>query len=672
LKLITFIFALLISFISVGQDEFSAQSTIATWQNESNDDTVRWQALLDYYNTSDKSDDSLIVPLLNEFVKETKSKRHPKWYVASRIIQISIRNRHLQSSPEKEFQTLIEETKLIGDTSLISQVYTSLTLDLFYRGENAKKLEYEIEHLKIIESNKKETEYYIQLLHRIGNGYESLKKYKKAREYYSLALNQAIINKDAASISGTHINIAGLEGELGNDSLQEYHFEQALQYAIEDDNPFLYSLIKVYLSGIYSDKGENKAANKLIEEALDYFKNNKHSYWLSYSYQTKGKIRYNEGSLFDAINYCEKSLKYSELTGSNLVINSSLKDLHKYYAEKGNYKLAYETRDRYEALNDSIYNSTKSEETATLLNQYVNDKIMLTDSLERKRISDLEKVEHEKELSAQANMKYLFGVGFGFLLILALILFRGFHQKKKDNEVISIQKEEVEQQKNEIEAQHQEIKDSITYAKRIQTAILPPNKLIKEFLTNSFVWYKPKDVVAGDFYWMEPKIDRVLFAAADCTGHGVPGAMVSVICHNSLNRSTREFGLSDPGEILSKTRELVIAEFEKSEDEVKDGMDIALCSLDGNKLKYAGAHNPLWIIRKGAAEVEEIKADKQPIGKYAEPKPFSTHEVELNTGDSFYTFSDGFADQFGGEKGKKFKSKNFKALLLSIQHESRI
>ncbi|MCB0408993.1 MAG: SpoIIE family protein phosphatase, partial [Flavobacteriales bacterium] len=122
--------------------------------------------------------------------------------------------------------------------------------------------------------------------------------------------------------------------------------------------------------------------------------------------------------------------------------------------------------------------------------------------------------------------------------------------------------------------------------------------------------------------------------------------------------------------ILDKTREIVIQEFEKSEEEVKDGMDIALCSLKGNTLHYAGANNPLWIIRKGAEEIEEIKADKQPIGKYAEPTPYTTHKIELQKGDTIYIFSDGYADQFGGEKGKKFKAANFKKLLLSIQNET--
>ena len=163
------------------------------------------------------------------------------------------------------------------------------------------------------------------------------------------------------------------------------------------------------------------------------------------------------------------------------------------------------------------------------------------------------------------------------------------------------------EQKHEVESKNKEITDSITYAKRIQSAILPPEKVVKESLEDSFILYKPKDIVAGDFYWLEQKNGKVLFAAADCTGHGVPGAMVSVVCNNALNRSVREHGLTDPGKILDKTREIVIEEFEKSDEEVNDGMDIAICSLEGNSLQYAGAHNPLWVIRNGA--ILETKAN---------------------------------------------------------------
>ena len=223
---------------------------------------------------------------------------------------------------------------------------------------------------------------------------------------------------------------------------------------------------------------------------------------------------------------------------------------------------------------------------------------------------------------------------------------------------------------DQLKLQHQEITDSIAYAKRIQTAILPTDNKVKKHLNNSFVLYKPKDVIAGDFYWLEPINNQIFFAAADCTGHGVPGAMVSVVCNNALNKSVREHQLLDPGKILDQTKSIITEEFGSSEAEISDGMDIALCKLQENELFYAGAHNPLWIIRNQSQVIEEIKADKMPIGKYHLDKPFVTHKVSLKAGDSIYIFSDGFSDQFGGIKGKKLKSANFKKLLLSMQNEN--
>lgn len=233
------------------------------------------------------------------------------------------------------------------------------------------------------------------------------------------------------------------------------------------------------------------------------------------------------------------------------------------------------------------------------------------------------------------------------------------------NEELGFKNELIANQKQRVEEAHKEITDSIAYAKRIQSAILPPSRLVSELLPNAFIIYKPKDVVAGDFYWLESKGEEIFFAAADCTGHGVPGAMVSVICNGALNRAVREFNLEDPGQILDKAREIVIKEFEKSDEEMKDGMDIALCRIKGQKLAYAGAHNPLWIVRNG--EVLEIKANKQPIGKFDVLSPYTTHHVDLLPGDRIYIFSDGYVDQFGGEKGKKFKAKNLKQLLISLQ-----
>ncbi|GAB5538849.1 MAG: hypothetical protein Salg2KO_09520 [Salibacteraceae bacterium] len=278
-------------------------------------------------------------------------------------------------------------------------------------------------------------------------------------------------------------------------------------------------------------------------------------------------------------------------------------------------------------------------------------------------------------------------------LVAASILWNGsidtlFKIQLSMRKEVESQRDEIHQQHEQLEEKNKEITDSIVYAKRIQEAILPPLKLVKEHLEESFILYKPKDIVAGDFYWMESVDDTVIFAAADCTGHGVPGAMVSVVCSNALNRSVREFGLTEPAKILDKTLEIVIERFEKSEEEVKDGMDIALCALNTKtkELQYAGANNPLWIVSEKAQLADgneakgqepdanglflhETKATKQPIGKYSDPKPYENHSFKLHEGDSIYVFSDGYPDQFGGEKGKKLKTRAFKELLLSIQDQ---
>jgi serine phosphatase RsbU (regulator of sigma subunit) len=226
----------------------------------------------------------------------------------------------------------------------------------------------------------------------------------------------------------------------------------------------------------------------------------------------------------------------------------------------------------------------------------------------------------------------------------------------------------IEDLKSTLEVKNNEILGSIEYALRIQTAILPPQKIVQKYLENSFILYKPKDIVAGDFYWMENIGDLVLFAACDCTGHGVPGAMVSVVCHNALNRAVREFGLRQPAAILDKATEIVVENFSKSEEEIQDGMDISICALNlkSKTLEWAGANNPLWLIIND--ELIETKADKQCIGYNSDLKPFTNHQFTLESNTNIYLFSDGFSDQFGGNPEKKLSKNRFKELLLSVQH----
>lgn len=252
---------------------------------------------------------------------------------------------------------------------------------------------------------------------------------------------------------------------------------------------------------------------------------------------------------------------------------------------------------------------------------------------------------------------------------------------------------EIIEQKKIVEDKHKEITDSIHYAKRIQQAILPTDEYITQILPDSFLFYQPKDVVSGDFYWVEslplppskgggtPSPSgragegHTFFAVADCTGHGVPGAMVSVVCSNALSKTLLEEGIVETGKLLTRAKEIVIERFAKSGG-VRDGMDIALCSLklsensapsENYELQFSGANRPLIIVRNG--ELIKIKPDKQPIGKSTNNQPFTSHTITVLKGDMVYLFSDGYADQFGGEKGKKFMTKQLYDLLIQIANK---
>jgi serine phosphatase RsbU (regulator of sigma subunit)/TPR repeat protein len=405
------------------------------------------------------------------------------------------------------------------------------------------------------------------------------------------------------------------------------------------------------------NKGDYSKAIEYFQKSLSTMKTETNINKVIPIYNKLTDAYLNENNLTEAENYATKALLLSKKSKSIVHIKNSSELLYQVYKIQNNPKEALPIFELFIQMKDSL----KSEE----LNK-ASIKTRIENEYTQKKIKDELKINEERKFNQLKFEKERTIRFFMYGGIVLLILFFGYtfyrlRLSKKQNKII-------EKQKGIVEEAHGEIKDSMEYAKRIQNAIFPASKIVKEYLKESFVLYKPKDIVAGDFYWMEQKGNKVLFAAADCTGHGVPGAMVSVLCNGALNRSVREFDLSDPADILEKAREIVIQEFEKSEEDVKDGMDIALCSLEGMKLKYAGAHNPLWILHNG--EVIETKAHKQPIGKFDKLTSYTTHTFNLETGDTIYIFSDGYIDQFGGEKGKKFKAKAFRTLLLSIQDKS--
>ncbi len=243
--------------------------------------------------------------------------------------------------------------------------------------------------------------------------------------------------------------------------------------------------------------------------------------------------------------------------------------------------------------------------------------------------------------------------------------------KLRTAEVVS-QKEEIEQQRDRIAFQKQEITDSIVYAKRIQKATLSSSAQVKGSISNYFVLLKPKDIVSGDFYWIGRQDNALIIAAADCTGHGVPGAFMSMLGISFLNKIVNEKKILEPTDILNRLRHNIIHSLRQKGigDSSRDGMDMALITIDieNQVLKFAGANNPLYYIRD--KKINIIKGDKMPIAIYDIMEPFTTHNIKIRKDDLFYIFSDGYADQFGGKKGKKFMYKRFRQLLVEISNYS--
>lgn len=242
---------------------------------------------------------------------------------------------------------------------------------------------------------------------------------------------------------------------------------------------------------------------------------------------------------------------------------------------------------------------------------------------------------------------------------------------KEKNKLLSRAFKQIEHQSNEIKEKNRAITDSIHYAKRIQFAILPEEKNVKQCLDNYFIFYQPKDIVSGDFYWVEQIGDNVIFCVVDCTGHGVPGAFVSLIANNALNKVILENGFIEPGSIINELNEIITAIFMRSDEHIRDGMDMGVCCWNkkDNTFQFSGAYNSLFICRE--TELIEVKGNRESVGAsiFNHKKNFINHIVDIKKGDTIYLSSDGFPDQFGGEKGKKLKWKGFRSLLTTIAQE---
>ena len=380
------------------------------------------------------------------------------------------------------------------------------------------------------------------------------------------------------------------------------------------------------------------------------------------------------GELKLAEKFALESYQFSEMNNLNYESSEALLELITIYEKQNNYAKAYEYQKKWVRLDKEI-NDAERQQKARIIE------------------SQLEIVEKEKEIalgeaalqaekleSQTVRTRNAWLVAIVIIIIILLIFTAYIYSKtRKLNFEIQKQKEQIELKSLSLEDALMSIEDSLNYSQLIQASMHPDVDQLNSSFSDYFVLNKPKDIVSGDFYWIHNYNDGLIFAVGDCTGHGVPGAMVSMVCQEALNKVIKEKGVLDPALILDEVSIIIASTFDNSKQNLNDGMDIALCNISKSEIQFAGAHNPLWIIRHDEVPNSEsfgtilngvsiiiLKGDNQAIGRNENPKPFKNQRIVVKPNDEIFLFSDGYVDQFGGEKGKKFKTSKLKELLCSL------
>lgn len=531
------------------------------------------------------------------------------------------------------------------------------------------------------------------LMREIGLGYVNSGNYPKAIEMFLKA-------KDLFQSIGNEYGIFRCDNILAVTYCYTGDYEISLNLLMKAKRGLEDGLIYDNLGLLYYHKNDIIQSLANYKKALAYYQLKGDKKLIANKLNDVGSLQEILGQLDTAISYYNESLKMSDDKLNVSGIYASLGDI---YFKKGNSNLALKYELMSLAIAREIGDLISIRETEKILSDIylslgdcktslihyknyitIKDSLVNEDNIKRiVRIEESSKFEKEKEITKleqakkdvlkqeelryQRSQRNIFIIGFIIVLCLSTFLFLAFKRNQKAKIIITEQKKLVEEKKKEMV-------DNINYAQRIQKAILPSDEYFKTYFPQNFIIYKPKDIVSGDFYWAFHDLNGdKYFATADCTGHGVSGAMMSMIGVQLLNEIVIEKNIRRPDLILNALRNEIIKSLNQqgAVEERKDGMDISFCKLIpsrnslGYKLECASANNPIYIVSNG--EVKEIKADRMPVGKYiGNDKLFTLNQIDLELGNTLYTLSDGFCDQFGGEKGKKLMSKRFREWILEL------
>lgn len=561
-------------------------------------------------------------------------------------------------------QKAIQYRNACGDIQGVGNSYNNIGLVYLNLSNYEKSLENYLKALKIREEigDKSGT---ANSYNNIGVIYQKQNNYDKAIENYEKALKtrEEIGDKFGIGMSYNNIGLIYIDKREYREALKNLLKGLSIREEIGDKKGMADSYMNVGSLYYQQDKYE-KALEYLFKSAgINERIGNKKGIGLSYTDIGTCYLMLND--LEVALIYLNKGIKILQEIGNKDGVKDAFSALAAIYERKGDFKKAYEYQIMYSDLKDTLFDEQVSEQMTEMNAKYESEK--KNKELVKK---DAEIASQQAESERQAIVRNAFIAGFLLVLVLAFFIYRGYRQKQKANLLLD--------KKNE------QITDSINYAKRIQDSIFPPLNLIQQHLPELFVFHQPKDIVSGDLYWFtEIKNEEqpsVLLAAIDCTGHGVPGAFMSMMAYNLLEQVVKTH--QQPAAILDEMSRQVVASLRQTKGigKVNDGMDIALirllsCSkeLPGKKrfceLEYAGAHNALYLVREG--KLQEIKANKASIGlSFDKSFQFTHHSIQLQEGDCCYIFTDGFVDQFGGPQNEKFYYQPFRDLIVEIHHLS--
>jgi serine phosphatase RsbU (regulator of sigma subunit) len=500
-----------------------------------------------------------------------------------------------------------------------------------------------------------------EILNLIGAQYYYLKNWDKGIEYwkkaYKIAKELDNINDQARYMS----NIGLIYDRRGDyEKALEYHTNSLMiKQKIGDSLGMSSNYNNIAL--IYTNIQKYDKAIVYYKKSLKIKRKFGETNRLSLVIQNLAWSYYKAENFTEALKYAQEGLEIATKDNDLYLIESAYRKLGDVNDALGNYKKANEYIILGNMLQDSIDQMNNAELIADMDAKYEAEKKDNEIALQTVKI---EKQNAEAILQNQKNI--WLAIGLFLALVLLFVAYKGYKQKQKANT-------QLEEKNTIIEEKNQDITDSITYASSIQQSILPDATAISKVIPDHFVFFKPKDIVSGDFYWFHEKEELAFIMAADCTGHGVPGAFVSMLCNNVLNQIIIENDENDPGKILTQANQKINTSLRKKESSFSstDGMDCSLCVINKKtkELSFAGAYNQLIIIND--SQLSNVKADRTPIGgRTAIDFEFKSHKIDANEGNCYYLFSDGYTDQFGGPEGKKFMVKKLKQLFTEIHQLS--